>query len=1209
MLKSVYWTFVAIQFLTYSFVQTSNLLDVTKLSQKLTKLADDSLGVSFMQQHFNSLTFQSLTLDGERLIEQLHNSLSERFLSSVEAVQKLRDAVQSSISSAGSEWRQCCEFEEDELTYSSRFGRAIDTDTACERLSPDARNDASRLPVSVVDVMKRNYEDNSGIKWQFFGSEDGVFTIYPASSRSSCDDYDSRYRPWYVETATPEPKNVVIVIDKSSSMSIQHDGRTLMQIAKEAAITVVETMNPNDKVNVIAFSDTVSTPSRCEDTCYESQLAQATPPNKECLHDFVNTIHDGGSTVYSGALDAAFDLLQASERSDSQDREHVILFLTDGQPEDAVGDDVPESEEEFWRRHDIMQTIKTRNAKMGNKVIILTFGLGNQLDEVLLEAMAQQDGTDFGVPKDSSAGEIKVGRFTKVTNPNNLRVQMASYYNFFSTVVASDTPIFSVPYQAASGIGLLTTAALPVLEGGKLKGVVGVDITLQDLFADITYFHEGQSTYSFIYEVETSSMGRTLTHPLMPAPSTVEEDPVFVHITSLEREADFEDQVYTVSQGGDESGTATFTSTRTIPRGNAATEGVDTLRVPSTFLWRKVSGTPYVVCLVLGENEREAILTEQDPTGDDLAFIYHRLDLTSPPGLCRHYNRTATREASAVKFSKEAFLDPDEYAVSEETENRANAYMQYMNGETEQNAYFKDGVRDMVVATAKADEIWSTIEDVKQYTAFFYIGTENGVFREYPGVRLNKNYDHTVRPWYERAKNNKGNITLSPPYEAASGSGYVITLAHTIVERLSGATASGISDEVIAVMGMDFSLPYFSLFLRQIYPKCNETRYSCFVMDSSGYLITHDTFFDVSGAVKDGVEYTHITELEETIAQDLINRGVLVKKQCVNFQKIKLQNYYQVYKPESDIDTMPEGDPCLQYQLAYIPGTNAYIGIIEKTIRCIPAVCPCIQKECRKADKEDECECPCLSNAEYDYCNDLFTFRSDDAPSCTPLITSLDPVVTENRDLRSLQKCYPTDCSQFKTSMECIAAVSCEWCNEGIYEDKPFCFDLIYSCKPAKNTGTSSAGLIAGIVIAILLVVAIVIVIIVVWFIKRRNIGKPVPRADHIPVSYTASAAPSAPPAPSAPSFDPTAPVRGRDYFQPEAPTYNDPGEYRTYYQEPSPVDGRHPYQGLVRPQHSVTSQMSGHSYEVPVNADDSQNGDVGEPGSPDYTYHDVPLS
>ncbi|XP_070572711.1 VWFA and cache domain-containing protein 1-like [Ptychodera flava] len=282
-------------------------------------------------------------------------------------------------------------------------------------------------------------------------------------------------------------------------MSREHEGRTLMQIAKEAAITVVQTMNPNDKVNVIAFSDTVLKPNRCEDTCYKSQLAQATPQNKECLLDFVRLIDYGGRTVYSEALNEAFNLLQASELADSQDREHVILFLTDGQPEDAVDDGLSEGEKKTRRRHDIMNMTKTRNAEIGNRVIILTFGLGNQLDEVLLEAMAQQDGTDFGIPRDSSAGEIKVGRFTKVTNPNDLRVQMASYYNFFTAMVVSDKPIFSVPHQAASGIGLITTVALPILEAGKLKGVVGVDITLQDLLADVTYFHEGQSTYSFIY--------------------------------------------------------------------------------------------------------------------------------------------------------------------------------------------------------------------------------------------------------------------------------------------------------------------------------------------------------------------------------------------------------------------------------------------------------------------------------------------------------------------------------------------------------------------------------------------------------------------------------------------------------------------------------------------------------------------------------------
>lgn len=60
-------------------------------------------------------------------------------------------------------------------------------------------------------------------------------------------------RPWYVETATPSAKDVVVVIDKSGSMSAYDDsaGKSLMSIAKDAATSVVETLNPNDRVSIV----------------------------------------------------------------------------------------------------------------------------------------------------------------------------------------------------------------------------------------------------------------------------------------------------------------------------------------------------------------------------------------------------------------------------------------------------------------------------------------------------------------------------------------------------------------------------------------------------------------------------------------------------------------------------------------------------------------------------------------------------------------------------------------------------------------------------------------------------------------------------------------------------------------------------------------------------------------------------------------------
>ena len=56
-------------------------------------------------------------------------------------------------------------------------------------------------------------------------------------------------RPWYVETVSPEPKDVVIVVDKSGSMA-----NGLLDIAKEAAKTVLGTMNPKDRVSYSDFT-------------------------------------------------------------------------------------------------------------------------------------------------------------------------------------------------------------------------------------------------------------------------------------------------------------------------------------------------------------------------------------------------------------------------------------------------------------------------------------------------------------------------------------------------------------------------------------------------------------------------------------------------------------------------------------------------------------------------------------------------------------------------------------------------------------------------------------------------------------------------------------------------------------------------------------------------------------------------------------------
>jgi len=84
----------------------------------------------------------------------------------------------------------------------------------------------------------------------YFGAHNGMFRMIPAIHNEICGNYDPRRRPWYV-AASSGPKDVIVVMDVSGSMSDY--GR--MELAIEAAKTIVETLTVADRVAVVPFSD------------------------------------------------------------------------------------------------------------------------------------------------------------------------------------------------------------------------------------------------------------------------------------------------------------------------------------------------------------------------------------------------------------------------------------------------------------------------------------------------------------------------------------------------------------------------------------------------------------------------------------------------------------------------------------------------------------------------------------------------------------------------------------------------------------------------------------------------------------------------------------------------------------------------------------------------------------------------------------------
>lgn len=160
--------------------------------------------------------------------------------------------------------------------------------------------------------VKGNLND-AGAAWQYFGSETGVASMFPASyaGDNNCPDdpYDPRLRPWYVQALTTNPMDVVIVLDKSGSMAI--NGR--MESAKKAVKSILSMLRPYDRFSVVPF-DSASTAQIMSgaDCMDQKNLAFATSKNINQMKAFIETVQPGGGTMYGYALRFAKEIFAAS---------------------------------------------------------------------------------------------------------------------------------------------------------------------------------------------------------------------------------------------------------------------------------------------------------------------------------------------------------------------------------------------------------------------------------------------------------------------------------------------------------------------------------------------------------------------------------------------------------------------------------------------------------------------------------------------------------------------------------------------------------------------------------------------------------------------------------------------------------------------------------------------------------------------------------
>ena len=150
---------------------------------------------------------------------------------------------------------------------------------------------------------------------------------------------------------------LMLVIDKSGSMSDGMFGTTRLELAKEAAMRAAEVLTPNDQVGVIAFDDAAK---------WVVNLQKA--EDVEAIQNQIGTIRPGGGTAFFTALyEATYALMNA------QAQQKHIIFLTDGEAGDTG----------YLQLCDIMQQ---------NDITLTTVAVGSGADQATLRTLAQQGG-------------------------------------------------------------------------------------------------------------------------------------------------------------------------------------------------------------------------------------------------------------------------------------------------------------------------------------------------------------------------------------------------------------------------------------------------------------------------------------------------------------------------------------------------------------------------------------------------------------------------------------------------------------------------------------------------------------------------------------------------------------------------------------------------------------------------------------------------
>jgi Ca-activated chloride channel homolog len=182
------------------------------------------------------------------------------------------------------------------------------------------------------------------------------------------------------------PRDMVFVLDTSGSM----EGPKMEQ-AKKALKFCLGRLEKHDRFAVMNFATTVNK--------YAERLKDADKDSVADARKWVDRLQSTGGTAIDAALSAALEM-----RSNDTGRTFNVVFFTDGQP--TVGETNPDA------------ILKNVTAKRTDNTRIFTFGVGDDVNAVLLDRLADQTRAVSTYVRPEEDIEVKVSAlYDKISHP------------------------------------------------------------------------------------------------------------------------------------------------------------------------------------------------------------------------------------------------------------------------------------------------------------------------------------------------------------------------------------------------------------------------------------------------------------------------------------------------------------------------------------------------------------------------------------------------------------------------------------------------------------------------------------------------------------------------------------------------------------------------------------------------------------------------